>query len=112
MLLYEEIIKLINEKGLINKSITDLIDDNGPKENDNLSNLIYKLSCTTNQMWYSQDVLYKIRFMTPEQFLKEYGGNDVIELHKILKRACDLNVQRAHLMDAIDQKLLNIKKGT
>ena len=108
MLLYEEIIKLINEKGLINKSILDPIDDNYPKENDNLSDLIYKLSCTTNQMWYSQDILYKIRFMTPDDFMKEYNNNQ-IELHKILKRACDLNVQRAHLMDAIDVKLMKVK---
>jgi hypothetical protein len=108
MLPYEKIIKLINDEGLINKSILDLIEDNNPKETDKLSELIYKLSCTTTQMWESQDILYKIRFMTKEEFMEKYGENP-IELHKILKRACDLNVQRAHLMDAIDKKILEMR---
>jgi hypothetical protein len=108
MLLYDELIKIIQEKGLV-QSTLDLFSENNPGPNDSLSDLIYKLSCTTNQMWYSQEVLYKIRFMTPDDFIKEYG-DDPIELHNILKRACDLNVQRANLMDAIDKKILEIKK--
>ena len=81
---------------------------NDPKEGDSLAQLISKLSYTVNQMWTGQDVLYRIRFMTKEQFLAEYGSKP-IELHDILKRACDLNVQRANLMDAIDKEIMRIK---
>ena len=100
----EEIDKGIDPK--INRF--DLDKENDPKEGDSLAQLISKLSYAVNQMWSGQDVLYRIRFMTQNQFLAEYGNNP-IELHNILKRACDLNVQRANLMDAIDKKIMEIK---
>lgn len=108
MLLYEKFLQWISDQELLECSILDPLPDNQPQTTDTLSDLIYKLSCTTNQMWYSQDILYKIRFMDAPTFMKEYGSN-AVELHKILKRACDLNVQRANLMDAIDLKLLETK---
>lgn len=106
--------KLIKVKELIEDIINPLENrfnlnkENDPKENDSLSTLISKLSYTVNQMWSNQDILYKIRFMSKDEFLAEYGKNP-IELHNILKRACDLNVQRANLMDAIDKEIMRIK---
>lgn len=110
MLLYETILTLLKDQNVLDQSILDPLEGNEPSLGDTLSQLIYKLSCTTNQMWYSQEVLYKIRFMNESEFQHVYSDK-ISELHKILKRACDLNVQRARLMDAIDLKLLEIKRG-
>jgi uncharacterized protein YfkK (UPF0435 family) len=110
MLLYHKIIELLNQQKMINQSILDPLEANEPSIDDTISELIYKLSCVTNQMWYSQDILYRIRFMSEAEFIETYGENSV-ELHRILKRACDLNVQRAHLMDAIDQKMIEIRSS-
>jgi hypothetical protein len=105
---------LIKAKELVDEAINPLENrfnldkSNDPKDGDSIAQLISKLSYTVNQMWTGQDVLYRIRFMTKEQFLAEYSKKP-IELHDILKRACDLNVQRANLMDAIDKEIMKVK---
>lgn len=80
--------------------------ENDPNEDDTLGSLVNKLSISTIQMWDNQDILYKIRFMNEEEFVNEYSSN-MSELHKILKRCCDLNVQRSKLIDQIDKTIYN-----
>jgi len=87
----------------------DLFEENNPAKNDTIGQLISKLSCSTVQMWFNQDILYKIRFMDHHSFEEKYKGN-MAELHTIIKRACDLNAQRASIVDAIDSKILEMKE--
>lgn len=77
-----------------------------PNKEDTIGSLINKLSLSTIKMWDNQDILYKIRFMTKDEFMQEYNSN-LPELHEILKRCCDLNVQRSRLVDEIDKKVFD-----
>lgn len=85
-------------------------EEQGPSPMDTIGSLIDKLITVDLKMWHNQERLYEIRRMTPELFLHRYGNN-LEELHDIIKRCCDLNVQRATLMDAIDQHLADIVSG-
>lgn len=98
---------LLDELAKIKKTPLDLFEENDPNKSDTIGELASKLSCSTVQMWNNQNILYQIRFMSIEEFRKTY---DKDELHAIIKRACDLNVQRAAIVDAIDAKLLTMKK--
>ncbi len=115
MLIIDRLLNQLNGSNNIHELLQqleplDLIDDNEPRGNDTIGELISKLSCATVQMWENQNVLYKIRFMQQDEFIKAYG-NCPLELYKIIKRACDLNVQRSRLVDAIDKKILGMKNG-
>jgi len=92
----------------IGKTILDTLEENDPTENDTVGSLCNKLSCVTIQMWHNQESLYAIRKMSPSQFSEQYK-NKMDELHRILKRCCDLNYQRSLLMDAIDSKAVSLK---
>jgi hypothetical protein len=85
-------------------------EEENPDENDTVGNLINKLSISTIKMWDNQDILYKIRFMNTKDFENEYKNN-MPELHQILKRCCDLNVQRSKLIDEIDRKIFDKING-
>lgn len=63
--------------------------------------LIDKLITVDLKMWHNQEALYEIRRMSFEQFNDKYQGNEA--LYNILKKACDLNVQRNSLMYELDQ---------
>jgi len=86
----------------------ELLEDNNPREEDTVGELVSKLSYATMQMWNNQEILYKIRSMQPDTFSTMYGNN-MPELHRIIKRACDLNIQRSRIVDAIDLKILQIR---
>lgn len=73
---------------------------------DTMGNLIDKLITVDLKLWHNQEELYEIRRMSAEEFSKEYDGK-MLELHSMLKRCCDLNLQRAKLMDEIDKFLLS-----
>lgn len=92
------------------RELTDYLIENDPNKDDKISELISKLSCVTVQMWNNQEILYKWRRINTEQFVKD-NKDSLGEIHKIIKRCCDLNVQRAKLMDAIDNKLFKEIKG-
>jgi len=79
------------------------------KKMDTLGNLVDKLTTVNAKLWHNQEELYKIRKMTPEEF-ESVHGKDLRGLHAILARCCDLNVQRAKLMDEID-KFLSMTTG-
>jgi hypothetical protein len=75
-----------------------------PTDMDTIGTLIDKLATVSLKMWHNQETLYEIRRMTPVEF-RERWGEKPDELHAVIKRCCDLNVQRADLMDAIDRFL-------
>ena len=84
------------------------VENEGKREKmDTLGSLIDKLSIVTTRMWHAQDELYRFRKMTKAEWAKEFG-NDPDRVRAILKRACDLNLQRNQLMDAIDK--LNVEQ--
>lgn len=68
--------------------------------------LIDKLITVDLKMWNNQEALYEIRRMSFEQFHQKYQGNE--ELYNILKKACDLNVQRNNLMHELDEKFIEM----
>lgn len=74
---------------------------------DTIGSLTDKLSIVTVRMWHAQDDLYRFRRMTPDEWAEEFG-DDPDRVRHILKRACDLNLQRNQLMDEIDK--LNVEQ--
>jgi hypothetical protein len=81
--------------------------------------LIDKLCTVDLKMWNNQEALYEIRRMTYEEFCKKFGivcsesdkcmaKGTPFELYNILKKACDLNVQRNNLMNEVDEKMLEM----
>jgi len=77
---------------------------------DTLGSLIDKLITIDMKMWTNQELLYKIRRMTYEEYKSEYfeSENGAKDLWECLKKACDLNVQRNQLIDEVDQKIVEI----
>lgn len=69
--------------------------------------LIDRLQVTNLKMWWAQEQLYEIRRMkTVQEFKARYGTDAGLEeLWATFKDACDLNVQRVNLVDAIDAAL-------
>jgi hypothetical protein len=81
-----------------------------PQMADTVGQLVDKLSIVNNKMWYSQDIVYEIRRMSTDEFVKHWS-QDLEGLHKLIKRCTDLNVQRTRLMDEIDQRLTDAITG-
>lgn len=84
--------------------------DQEPLPMDTMGQLVDKLSIVNNKMWYNQEIVYAIRRMSTDEFVKKWG-NDLANLHTVIKRCADLNVQRTRLMDEIDQKLIAAVSG-
>ena len=77
---------------------------------DTLGSLIDKLCTIDLKMWDNQEVLYQIRRMTFEEFKDQYWKTEdgAERLWAVLKKACDLNVQRNQLIDEVDEKVVEI----
>jgi len=77
---------------------------------DTLGGLIDKLFTVNTKMWFNQDLLYEIRRMTFLEFKKKYWSNEdgANQLWSILKKACDLNIQRNQIIDEVDEKVIEI----
>ena len=77
---------------------------------DTLGNVIDKLVTVDMKMWNNQELLYEIRRMTYEEYKNKYfdSENGADELWRILKKACDLNVQRNQLINEVDEKIIEI----
>jgi len=77
---------------------------------DTLGNVIDKLITVDMKMWDNQELLYEIRRMTFDEYKNKYfldeGG--AVKLWEILKKACDLNVQRNQLINEVDEKLIEM----
>ena len=77
---------------------------------DTLGTLIDKLTTVDLKMWNNQELLYKIRKMSFDEYKKEYFDTEegAINLWETLKRATDLNVQRNQLINEVDEKIIEI----
>lgn len=77
---------------------------------DSLGNVIDKLVTVDMKMWDNQEVLYEIRKMSFSDYKKKYFDDEkgAIVLWEILKKACDLNVQRNQLINEVDLKVIEI----
>lgn len=74
--------------------------------------LVDQLGIVNLKMWNAQEDLYTIRRMTLEEFKDKYGQEEELEkLYIILKKACDLNVQRAEIVDEIDEFVVDLADG-
>lgn len=76
---------------------------------DSLGSAIDKLITVDMKMWNNQELLYEIRRMTFEEYKEKYFSEDgAVKLWEMLKKACDLNVQRAQLINEVDQKIIEM----
>jgi hypothetical protein len=77
---------------------------------DTLGGLIDKLFTINTKMWFNQDLLYEMRRMTFDEFKEKYWSNEdgANQLWNILKKACDLNIQRNQIIDEVDEKVIEI----
>jgi hypothetical protein len=77
---------------------------------DTLGTLIDKLTTVDLKMWNNQEILYKIRKMSFEEYKEKYFLNEegAMELWNTLKKATDLNVQRNQLINEVDEKVIEI----
>lgn len=77
---------------------------------DTLGNVIDKLMTVDLKMWNNQEILYKIRKMTFEEYKKEYFDSEegAKILWDLLKKSCDLNVQRNQLINEVDEKIIEL----
>ena len=77
---------------------------------DTLGNVIDKLVTVDMKMWDNQELLYEIRRMTFDEYKEKYFNSEegAIKLWEVLKKACDLNVQRNQLINEVDQKIIEI----
>lgn len=77
---------------------------------DTLGNIIDKMITVDLKMWHNQELLYKIRRMTFEEYKKEYFSSEdgALKLWESLKKACDLNVQRNQLINEVDLKIIEM----
>lgn len=77
---------------------------------DTLGTLIDKLSTIDLKMWNNQELLYEIRRMSFDEYKEKYFKDEVgaEKLWNVLKKACDLNIQRNQLIDEVDEKIVEI----
>jgi hypothetical protein len=88
----------------------DYSENEDPKLMESIGSLADKLATVNLKMGFNQEKLYFIRKQSTEEFENQWKNN-MSELHTILKRCTDLNVQRSRLVDEIDRKLAAIIKG-
>jgi GNAT superfamily N-acetyltransferase len=77
---------------------------------DTLGSIIDKLVTVDMKMWDNQELLYEIRRISFDEFKEKYflteEGSKI--LWEILKKACDLNVQRNQLINEVDFKIVEM----
>lgn len=80
---------------------------------DTLGNVIDKLVTVDMKMWDNQELLYEIRRMSFEEYKEKYFDSEdgANKLWQVLKKACDLNVQRNQLINEVDQKIIEIMEA-
>ena len=79
---------------------------------DTLGSLIDKLLTADLKMWNNQELLYKIRKMSLEEFLLKFNdAKKMSELYEWLQKATDLNLQRNQLIDEIDKLVISMIKS-
>jgi len=80
---------------------------------DTIGSLIDKLTTVDLKLWNSQEILYKIRRMSFDEYKKKYFETEkgAKEMWEMLKKTTDLNYQRSQLVHEIDQKLIEMIKS-
>jgi hypothetical protein len=75
---------------------------------DTLGNVVDKLITVDMKMWNNQELLYEIRRMTFDEYLDKYFKSEdgAKNLWEVLKKACDLNVQRNQLINEVDERII------
>jgi hypothetical protein len=82
--------------------------------NETLGSIIDRLFTIDTKMWNNQEMIYEIRRMSFDEYKERYFANEegAKKLWDCLKKACDLNIQRNELIDAIDAKIVEIGNAT
>jgi hypothetical protein len=77
---------------------------------DTLGNVVDKLITVDMKMWDNQELLYEIRRMSFDEYKLKYfeDENGAKLLWDILKKTCDLNVQRNQLINEVDFKIIEM----
>lgn len=77
---------------------------------DTLGTIIDKMITVDLKMWHNQELLYKIRKMSFEEYKQEYFSSEegALKLWESLKKACDLNVQRNQFINEVDLKIIEM----
>jgi hypothetical protein len=77
---------------------------------DTLGNVVDKLITVDMKMWNNQELLYEIRRMTFDEYLDKYFKSEdgAKNLWEVLKKACDLNVQRNQLINEVDERIIEL----
>lgn len=77
---------------------------------DTLGNIIDKLITVDMKMWNNQELLYEIRKMSFDEYKTKYFEDEsgALKLWEVLKKACDLNVQRNQLINEVDSKIIEM----
>jgi hypothetical protein len=77
---------------------------------DTLGSLVDKLITVDMKMWNNQELLYEIRRMSFDEYKQKYFDtiNGAETLWDMLKKACDLNVQRNQLINEVDSKIIEL----
>lgn len=77
---------------------------------ETLGSLIDRLAVVSLKMWNAQEFLYALRRMSFEEYKAEFFETEdgARKLWDHLKKACDLNVQRANIVDDIDKKIVEV----
>lgn len=75
---------------------------------DTLGGLVDKLITVNTKLWFSQDSLHKYA----QEGVDAFSGHPHHEIHEVLKRVADLNLQRNRLMTQIDRCLADaVERG-
>jgi len=77
---------------------------------DTIGSLVDKLFTVDSKMWNNQELLYEIRRHDFEWFKARFLHCDAagLELYEILKKCCNLNVQRTQLITEIDKRFVKL----
>jgi len=79
---------------------------------DTIGSLIDKLATVNQKMFLNQELIYKIRKMSFDEYKKEFFESEdgAMKLWEQLKKSTDLNVQRQALIQELDEKLVELIK--
>lgn len=80
---------------------------------DTVGSIFDKLATINQKMFLNQDLIYKIRRMSFEEYKKEFFETEdgAMQLWTLLKKSTDLNVQRQALIQETDEKLVELIKA-
>lgn len=77
-----------------------------------LGQLVDQISTINNKTFIAQEEIYKIRRMTWDQFQDFVATDDGLRnVYDMIKKSCDLNVQRSYAVTEFDKKLVDLIRG-